>query len=136
MRFAYSELVTRFEEPLGIRKDIVEETFNKPDATDVFADKCISIKNYGDFYMLVVFEMDGQVVRFLSAYRVYPKLLDGFDIPRMKPVDVLKEFMNRYGIPKMIPKFGEQKILIERKTNIFFPGIVDIEKYLEAVKNM
>lgn len=136
MQFVYSELVTRFQDVLGTPKLLVEETFNKPDATDVAINKCVSIKNFGEFYALVIFEMDGQVVRFMNAYRIYPQLFNGTDISRMKPTDILKEFMNTYGISKTIPGVGECKFFVDRKMNIFFPGILDIEKYLEAVKNI
>jgi hypothetical protein len=136
MQFSYSDLITKFQEILGVSKYLIEEAFNKPDMTDVVSNKCISIKNFGEFHILIIFEMDGQIVRFLNAYRIYPKLLDGIDISKMKPLDVLKEFMNRYGITKTIPGFGEHKILIERKHNIFFPGIIEIEKYLEAIKSV
>jgi hypothetical protein len=135
MHFAYSSLITNFQESLGLSKDIIEETFNKPDLTDVIMNRCISIKNFVDYFIIIIFEMDGQTVRFLSAYRIYPKLLDGIDISKMKPVDVLKEFMERYGMSKAILRFGERKFFIEKGV-AFFPGILDIEKYLEAVKNI
>ena len=136
MQIIYSELITRFQEPLGVSKDLIEETFNKPDATDVVSNRFISIKNFGDYYILIIFDADDKIVRFLHAYRIYQKMLDGAEIGRMKPIDVLKEFMNLYGITKNIEGHGEHRILIERKLNIFFPGILDIGKYLEAVKNV
>jgi len=134
MQFYYSDIITRFQDVLGIQKVIVEETFNKPDATDIVVNKMISVKSFGDFYLLIIFEMDGQIVRFLNAYRIYPRLLGGADISKMKPLQMLTEFMNRYGISKPIQGFGEQKIFVDRKLKIFFPGILDINKYLEAIK--
>jgi len=136
MQFVYSELITRFKDLLGTQKELVEETFNKPDATDIVMNRCVSIRKFGDFHLLIVFEMNGQVVRFLSAYRVYPKLMNGMDIGKMKPIEVLTEFMNRYGVSKQIPGLGERKILFERAMRVFFPGILDIEKYLGALKNL
>lgn len=136
MRVFYNELLNRFQELMGTPKELIEETFNKPDATDVVIDKYVSIKNFGDYYILIIFEMADEVVRFLNAYRIYPKLLDGADIAKMKPLEILTEFMNRYGVAKAIPSFGEHKIFIERRLNIFFPGILDIEKYLEALKTI
>jgi hypothetical protein len=136
MRFSYDEIITRFQDTLETPKMLIEETFNKPDATDIVVNRYISIKNFGDFHMLIIFEMDGLIVRFLRAYRIHPKLLDGFNINKMKPIDVLTEFMNKYGIAKEIPQFGEHKILIERKMKIFFLGVLDIEKYLADLKNI
>ena len=136
MQFYYSDIITRFQDVLGTQKVIVEETYNKPDATDIVISKMISVKNFGDFYSLVIFEMEGLSVRFLNAYRIYPKLLDGTDISKMKPLEMLTEFMNRYGISRPIQGFGEQKIFVDRKLKIFFPGILDIDKYLEEVKSI
>lgn len=133
MIISYSKLIDSFQEHLGTPKHLIEETFNKPDATDIVKDRCISIKRFGEFYILIIFEMGDKDVRFLNAYRIYPKLLDGTDISKMKPIDILKEFMNRFGVAKEIPGFGEQKIFIDKKVNVFFFGILDIEKYLEAV---
>ena len=113
MRFSYDEMINKFQDTLGTPKVMIEETFNKPDATDIVINKYISIKNFGDCFMLIVFEMDGLIARFLRAYKIYPKLLDGMNIAKMKPIDVLTEFMNKYGIAKEIPGFGEQKVFIE-----------------------
>ncbi len=136
MNLVFSDLILKFQDQLGVSKEMMEETFNKPDATDSVLDKYISYRIFGNFLVLVVFEMDGQFVRFLNAYRIYPQLMDGFDISRAKPMDLLKEFMNRYGIAKVIPRFGEQKFLIVKDANVFFPGILDMEKYLEAVERL
>jgi hypothetical protein len=136
MQIIYSELINQFHELLGTPKELVLETFNKPDATDFVSNRCVSMKNFGGFSLIVVFETENDIVRFTNAYRVYPKLLDGMDISKMKPVEVLTEFMNRYGVSKSLPGLGEYKIFIDRKAKIFFPGILDIEKYLEALKTI
>jgi len=136
MQVIYSELITRFQDLLGTPKELIEETFNKPDATNIVSNRCISSKNFGSFHMLIIFEMDNETVRFLNAYRVYPQLMNGADISKMKPLEMLTEFMNRFGLPKEIPGAGEHKIFIERRMNIFFPGILDIDKYLEALKGI
>jgi len=136
MQFLYAELVSRFQEVLGTPKELIEETYNKPDATDVARNKYISVKNFGEFYILIVFETYDNYVRFLNAYRIYPKLMDGADMSRMKPIEVLKEFMDRYGVAKTIPGFGERNILLEKNTDVFFLGVLNVEKYLEAIKNI
>jgi hypothetical protein len=136
MQFVYSELITRFQDLLGTPKELIEETFNKPDATDVVMNRCISVKKFDKFNFLIIFEMNDEIVRFLSAYRIYPVLLNGADMSRMKPLEILTEFMNRYGVGKQIPGIGERKVLFERRMGIFFPGILDIEKYLEALKSV
>lgn len=136
MRISYSELIQKFNEILGTPKELIEETFNKPDATDIVMNRYLSIKNFGDFYILIIFHMDDKTVRFLDAYRIYSKLLDGNDISKMKPLEVLTEFMNRYGITKNIAGVGEHKMFVDKKLNVLFLGILDIEKYLEAVKNI
>lgn len=135
MRFLYSELITKFQDVLETPKELIEETFNKPDNTDVITGKYVSMKYFSDFLFIVIFEIDeiNESAKFLNAYKIYPKLLDGINISKMKPLDILKEFMNRYG--KAMPKFGSQKFMVERSKNIFFPGVLDIEKYLEAMKN-
>jgi len=136
MRFSYDEIIDRFQDVLATPKMLIEETYNKPDNTDVVVNRYISIKNFGGFYMLIIFEMDGLVVRFLRAYRILPKLLDGINIAKTKPLDVLTAFMEKYGVPKAIPQFGEHKIFIERSLKVFFPGVLDIDKYLADVKNV
>lgn len=136
MMFSYSEIIERFKDVLGTPKELIEETFNKPDATDVVKIIYISIKKFYDSYTLITFEMDDKIVRFLNAYKIYPKLLDGMDISKTKPVDVLREFMNRYGVSKDVPGLGEQKFLIDRKSNIYFFGVLDIDKYQEAAKSV
>lgn len=134
MNFLYNDTITKFHEQLGVTKELIEDTFNKPDATDVIVDKAISIKNYGQYYILVVTSMADRVVRFLNAYRIYPKMLDGVDIGSMSPTDALKAFMEAYGLEIELPMLGMQKFFIERKRNVFFPGVLDIEKYVETVK--
>lgn len=136
MQVLYSELINRFQDLLGIQKNLIEETFNKPDATDVVLDKYISVKNFGSYCILIIFEMGDQTLKFLNAHRIYPKLLNGNDVSKMKPLDLLLEFMNIYGISRTVPGFGEHKVFVERKMKIFFPGILDIEKYMEALKNI
>jgi hypothetical protein len=117
---------------------MIDLTFNKPDLTDVISDKYISIKNFGDFYILIVFAIDDRtrITEVLYSYRIYQKLLDGKDISKMKPTEVLKEFMNKFGKGKNIPGHGEQKFYIDRPSNVFFPGILDLDMYSEAVKNL
>ncbi len=136
MKIVYNELIERFQEALGVSKHLIEETFNKPDATDVIANRFVSVKNFGDFCIIIVFDLDDKTVRFLYAYRIYPRLLDGIDISKTRPVGILKEFMDRYGESRSIPGCGEQKFLIDKRLGIFFLGIVNIEKYMEAVKNI
>jgi hypothetical protein len=135
MQFQYSQLIDKFQEALGTQKELINEVFNKPDATDVVSNKYISIKNFGDFYLLIIFEVDDQIARFFYAYRIYQKLLD-VNIGKMKPIEMLTEFMNKYGVSKTIPGVGEHKIMIENKLSVFFPGILNVEKYLEDLKNV
>ncbi|MEM5829769.1 MAG: hypothetical protein QW040_03615 [Candidatus Aenigmatarchaeota archaeon] len=136
MQFIFSELIERFHELLGTPKELILETFNKPDATDFVINKCISIKNFGKFYILIIFEMEDKIVRFSTAYKIFPRLLDGLNIAKMRPVEILEEFMEKFGILKLIPGYGECKFLIDKKSKIFFHGILDIEKYLQALKNL
>ena len=136
MRIFYSELIEKFQDVLGTPKELIEETFNKPDATDIVITRYISIKNFGDYYILVIFDLDDKAVRFLNAYRIYQRMMDGKDISKMKPLEILTEFMNRYGIPKEISGFGEQKVFVEKTLKIFFSGVLDIERYLEAAKSL
>lgn len=135
MRFSYSSLIEKFREVLGTPKPLIEETYNKPDLVDVIKEKYVSIKWFGDFYMLVIFEMDGESVNFLNAYRVYPKMIDvDMDkLARMRPLELLAALMNKYGIPKQLAGAGECKVFVEKDSPIFFLGILDIEKYLEAL---
>jgi hypothetical protein len=136
MNFSYSEVIDKFQDQLGTPKELIVETFNKSDATDIVGDKCVALKRFGDFYILITYGMEGNYVRFLNAYRVYPELLEGVDIPKLKPLQVLKEFMNRYGVSKSVPGFGEVKIFVEKNVNVVFFGILDIDKYLEAIKRI
>ncbi|MEM5766112.1 MAG: hypothetical protein QW423_00510 [Candidatus Aenigmatarchaeota archaeon] len=136
MRFVFSELIERFHKLLGTPKELILETFNKPDATDFVLNRCISIKNFGEFYILIIFDMDDQSVRFSNAYRIHPQLINGFDIARMRPVEILEEFMKIFGVSRFIPAYGDCKFLIDKKNKIFFPGILDIEKYLQTLKNL
>lgn len=133
MLILYSELVNKFQDKLGTPKELIIETFNKPDATDVVKNKYISIKKFDEFYILIIFETIGNDVKILNAYHINSKLLDGVDISKMRPLDALKEFMNRYGMIKSVPGIGDHKIFVEKNTNVYFLGILDIDKYLEAM---
>ncbi len=136
MMLSYSELIERFQDVLGTPKPLIEETYNKPDVTDIVMGRYISTRKFGDFHMLIVFQMDGRVVKFTNAYRIYPQLIHNIDVDALKPVDVLKEFMNIYGIDKDIPGFGKKKFFVEKNARDIFLGILDIEKYVEAMKNI
>jgi hypothetical protein len=136
MKIIYSELIEKFQDILGTPKELIEETLNKPNNTDIVMNRYISVKNFGDFYILIIFDMEDKSVKLLNAYRIYSKLLDGNDISKMKPFEVLTEFMNRYGVSRNIPGLGEHKIFIEKQSKIFFQGILDIDKYLEALKSI
>lgn len=138
MRILYSEVIEKFQDVLNTPKELIDEAFNKPDATDIVSNKYISFRNFYDFYMLVVFEMDDikKIVKILSAYTIYPKMMDGLDVAKMKPVKLLEEFMKVYGVEKNLPGFGQQKFLINKERGVCFLGILDLEKYSEATKNM
>ncbi|MEM5836597.1 MAG: hypothetical protein QW451_00905 [Candidatus Aenigmatarchaeota archaeon] len=136
MQIIFSELIERFQNLLGTPKELILETFNKPDATDFVFDKCVSIKNFGDFYILIIFEMNDEIVRFSCAYRIYPKLLNGFDLKEKRPLEILEAFMEEFGVSKFLPGFGEYKFLIDRKAKVFFSGILDLEKYLKALERL
>jgi hypothetical protein len=135
--FRYNELIERFADALGTPKAMIEDTFAKPDRTDVAIDKYVSVKEYGDYSMLIIFDTSGNDVNFLRAFRIYHRMLDGLMDSsvrkRLKPIDVLTMFMEKYGICKAIPGQGERKILIDKPMNIFFPGILDIVKYQKDV---
>jgi hypothetical protein len=135
MEFLYSGLIANFMDILGTPKHAIDETFNKPDASDILTDKGVSMKDFGDHWMLIVFHLDDQDVRFMNAYRVYPKLLPGVDFKKPKPIEVLKAFMEKYGMEKEVPGHGPIKFFVERGSNVFFPGILDIEKYVAEVGN-
>jgi hypothetical protein len=44
--------------------------------------------------------------------------------------------MNKFGLAKNFPIYGECKFLIDKKSKFFFPGILDIVKYLETLKSL
>jgi len=136
MQFLYSGLIANFMDVLGTPKHAIDETFNKPDSSDITMNTGISIKDFGDYHILIVFQLDDQNVRFMNAYRIYPKLLPGIDFRKTKPLKVLKAFMEKYGIEKEFPGHEPCKFLIERGSNIFFPGILDIDKYLADVEKL
>lgn len=136
MEFLYSGLIANFMEVLGTPKHAIDETFNKPDASDILTDKGISMKDFGDFWMIVVFHLDDQKVRFMNAYRVYAGMLPGMDIKRTKPTEVLRALMEKYGVDKEFPGRGPCKFLVERGSNVFFPGILDIDRYLADVEKL
>jgi hypothetical protein len=142
MMFRYNDLIEKFADSLGTPKYIIEETFAKPDRTDVAIDKYISVKDFGEYSILIIFDTSGNDVNFLRAFRIYHRMLDGASDPnvrrKMKPLEMLTMFMEKYGICKAVPGHGEKKILIDKPMNIFFPGILDIEKYLkdaDAIQN-
>ena len=136
MQFLYSGLIANFMDVLGTPKHAIDETFNKPDSSDITMNTGISIKDFGGYHILIVFQLDDQNVRFMNAYRVYPQLLPGVNMQKAKPLKVLKAFMEKYGIEKEFPGHGACKFLIERGSNIFFPGILDIDKYLADVEKL
>jgi hypothetical protein len=60
--------------------------------------------------------------------------MDGFSIAGARPLAILEGFMDRYGIAKEIPGFGEHKFFVKKEMRIMFLGILDIEKYLEVLE--
>jgi hypothetical protein len=136
MQFLYSGLIANFMDVLGTPKHAIDETFNKPDSSDITMNTGISIKDFGGYCILIVFQLDDQNVRFMNAYRLYPQLLLGIDFRKTKPLKVLKAFMEKYGIEKEFPGHGPCRFLIERGSNIFFTGILDIDKYLADVEKL
>jgi hypothetical protein len=133
MRFKYNELVEKFAGMLGTPKDMIEDTFAKPDKTDVAIDKYISAKSYGGFSIIIIFDTEGNDVHFLRAYRIYNGMIEGGQaaMAKMKPLELLTKFMQSYGIPREIPGRGEHRILIDKPMNIFFSGVLDIDRYLK-----
>lgn len=136
MQFIFTELIERFPEFLGTHKELILETFNKPNATDFVLNKYLSIKNFGNFYILIIFEMNDEIVRFSSAYRIHPKILDGFEVSKKRPIEILEASMNEFGITKLLAGFGEHKFFIDKKAKVFFPEILDLEKYLKALERL
>jgi len=136
MEFLYSGLIANYMDVMGTPKHAIDETFNKPDASDVLTDKGVSMRDFGDFWMLVVFQLDDQNVRFMNAYRIYPQMLPGVDLRKPKPIEVLSALMDKYGIEKEIAGYGPRKLLIEKGSKIFFPGILDIDRYLADMQKI
>ena len=132
MQFAFSEVISKFSNDLGVNKLEIVETFNKPDSSQIIGGTIISVKNFGPFHLLVTFEMDGLLVRFMNAYKIFPKLIEN-DIKKSKPLDILSEFMDKFGLEKDIPGVGKKKIFVDVQRKTFFQGILDIEKYNSAV---
>jgi len=135
MQFAFSEIINKFSDILGVTKFEIVETFNKPDSSSILGGTIISMKNFGNYYVLITFEMDANVVRFMSSFKVYPQLLDR-DIKKMNAEDVMFEFMEKFGIEKEIPGVGMKKIYSDPQRKMFFQGILDIDKYTNAVKQL
>ncbi len=129
----YSELIDRFGESLGTPKELIRATFNKPDAAENVMGRFIAVKEFSEFYMLVIYEVDGLTVRFLNAYRIYPQLLRGFVVHGSRPSDILREFMKNYGVVKGVQGMGNYRFLVDRKNNVLFLGILDVEKYMNDV---
>jgi len=136
MRFLYSGLIANFMDVLGTPKHAIDETFNKPDSSDVLTDRGASIKHFGDYSIIIVFHLDGQDVRFMAAYRVYQQMLPEVDVRKSRPLDVLKALMEKYGIEREFSGHGPCRFLIERGSNVFFPGILDIDKYVADMEKL
>lgn len=135
MQFAFSEIINRFSDALGVTKFEIVETFNKPDSSSILGGTNISMKNFGNFHVLITFQMDNDIVRFMNAYRIYPQLFQK-DLRKMKADAVLFEFMEAFGIEKEIPGIGKKKIFADPQRKAFFQGILDIDKYSNAVKQL
>ena len=54
MMFRYNDLIEKFADALGTPKYMIEDTFAKPDKTDVAIDKYISIKDFGEYSILII----------------------------------------------------------------------------------
>jgi|SRR3989344_1119431 len=135
MQFAFSQIIDRFSNALGVSKFEIAETFNKPDKSSILGGTTISLKNFGNSYVLITFGIDGQIVRFENAFKIYPQLLDK-EIRKMKAEEVMFEFMEKFGIEKDIPGIGKKKIFADPQRKAFFQGILDIDKYSNAVKQL
>lgn len=135
MKLHYSRTIEQFSTALGVQKSMVEDTFNKPDMTDIMGGYYISIKVYGDHFILITFRTKGNDVFFENAYKIYPSMLD-IDLGKASTIDVLKDFMSKYGMEVDVPGLGKQKVYVDEKQRIFFQGILDVEKYAAAISNL
>ncbi len=134
MQATFSKVINQFHEIFGISKSEIEEVFYKPDITDIMGGTYTSVKHVDGFSILITFEMTGNVVKIMNAYKIFPKMIEK-NILKMKAGEILFEFMEKYGTEADIPNIGKHKIFFDPKRRLFFQGILDVEKYMKAVKN-
>ena len=134
MQVTFSKVINEFHQTFNLDKSEIEEVFYKPDTTDIMGGTYVSAKHVDGFSILITFEMSGNNVKIMNAYKIFPKMLEK-NIFKMKAGEILFEFMNKYGTDVDIPNVGKHKIFFDHKKRLFFQGILDIDKYMKDMKS-
>jgi len=131
MQISWSKTINQFAPVFGLTKEQIEDTYNKPDKTDIIGGNYITVKFYGGYAVLVTFTMQMDHANFMNAYKIFPDMLT-VDVDKASAVDILKNFMENYGMLVDVPGIGKVKTHFNESRKEFFQGILDIEKYIQA----
>jgi hypothetical protein len=131
MQIQWSKTIEQFAPKFGISKEQIEDAFNKPDSTEGVSGNFITVKFYNGYMILITFYMQGNKTFFMNAYKIFPDMLKT-DLNKAKPLEILTDFMNNFGMDVDVPGVGKVKTYVNEVTHDFFQGILDVEKYLAA----
>jgi hypothetical protein len=132
MQILWSKTINQFAPIFNLTKEQIEDTYNKPDKTDIIGGNYITIKFYGSYAVLVTFTMKMDHVNFMNAYKIFPDMLK-VDVEKASALEILKDFMEGYGMLVDLPGVGKVKTYFNESKKEFFQGILDVEKYMQAV---
>ena len=131
MQIVWSKMIEKFAPQFGIPKAQIEDTFNKPDKSEVFGGVYTSVKFYQGYAMLITFFYESEKVHFMNAYKVFPDMVK-IDLDRANAIEILQDFMDGYGMEVDVPGVGKVKTHIDDQGRKMYQGILDVEKYMTA----
>lgn len=131
MQIVWSKMIEQFAPKFGLTKEQIEDAYNKPDKSDVFGGIYATVKFYQGYAVLITFFYEADKIHFMNAYKVFPDMVK-VDVNKAGALEILKDFMENYGMEVEVPGVGKVKMHIDEQGKKMYQGILDIEKYMSA----
>lgn len=132
MQIVWSKVIENFAPAFGLSKAQIEDTYNKPDKSKMMGGTYVTVKFYSGYAVIITFAMELDKIHFLNAYKVFPDMLT-VDVAKADPIQILVNFMEGYGKVVDLPGVGKVKTYVNEDTRQFYQGMLDIEKYGQAL---
>ena len=131
MQIVWSKVIEEFAPKFGLSKPQIEDTFNKPDKSEVNGGIYVTVKYYTGYAVILTFYYEDNKAHFMNCYKVFPDMLT-VDVDKVGSTEILMDFMDRFGMESDVPGVGKVKTHLDPVNHKFYQGILDIEKYMAA----